>query len=347
MQEIQFVKQEGQSSPGGSGGEEKKSPSGNGKRSWIAVAVILLAAVICAGILQYSLITETQVNYGGGDPYIGVLYVEGTIQSSESATSKDSYQHDWELARVDELMKDDKNEGLLLYVNSPGGSVYQSDELYLKLREYKERTGRPFYVYFGETAASGAYYISADADYICANRNTLTGSIGVYMGPLISAEKLLEKLGVEADIVKSGANKAIGSGYEDVTEEQKAIYQAVVDEMSGRFVSIVAEGRGMSEARIRQLGDGRVYTAQQAVENGLVDRVCTYDEAVSLMSQKESLDCKVVRIRYTPPNDLLSSLFGLQETAERLSSGESASEAESVLRLLEEYSEPQFLYMMQ
>ena len=352
LQDIQFIKKEGgsQDSDGErSAGSTERTAACTGRKKknsnrWLIIVIVLLAAVILTGILEYWLISSSGTNYGGGDPYVAVLHVEGTIQSSGSASSQDSYQHDWQLARVDELMQDRNNRGLLLYVNSPGGAVYQSDELYLKLKEYKEKTGRPFYVYFAETAASGAYYISAGADYICANRNTQTGSIGVYMGPVISAEEFLDRLGIKADIIKSGENKAVGSGYEDMTDEQRAIYQSLVDEMYGRFVSIVAEGRGMSEERVRELGDGRVYTAQQALENGLIDKVCTYEEAILYMREEENLKCSFVSISYAPKQSLLSTLLGLQESVDAPEEQDSASEAESVMKLIEEYSHPQFYY---
>ena len=354
LQDIQFIKKEdgSQDSDGErSAGSTERTAACTGRKKknpnrWLIIVIVLLAAVILTGILEYWLISSSGTNYGGGDPYVAVLHVEGTIQSSGSASSQDSYQHDWQLARVDELMQDRNNRGLLLYVNSPGGAVYQSDELYLKLKEYKETTGRPFYVYFAETAASGAYYISADADCICANRNTQTGSIGVYIGPVISAEKLLEKLGIQADIIKSGENKASGSGYEDLTEDQRAIYQSMVDEMYGRFVTIVAEGRDLSEERVRELGDGRVYTAAQALENGLIDRICTYDEAVRYMSEEEELQCSFVSIQYSPKETLLDKILGMPLSSEEKSGQESASEAESVINLIEEYSSPQPLYMM-
>ena len=330
----------------GNAGWQASAPKKNKKSKWIVLIGVLIVAVILAGAAEYYLMTKDRIVYGGGDPYIGVLYAEGTIQSSESASSQDTYQHNWLMARVDDMMNDSDNEGIMLYVNSPGGSVYQSDEFYLKLKEYKETTGRPFYVYFGETAASGGYYIAAAGDYICANRNTLTGSIGVYMGPVLSAEELLKKLGIEVDIIKSSQNKAMGNGYENMTDEQRAIYQSIVDEMYEQFVSVVAEGRGMSKERVRLLGDGRVYTASQALENGLIDRICSFEDAVDTMRQKEKLHCQAVDVRYTPPRDIYSTLFGLSEKMEALSEDSAESEAESVLKLIEEKNEPEFLYMM-
>ena len=166
------------------------------------------------------------------------------------------------------------------------------------------------------------------------------------MGPVLSAEELLKKLGIEVDIIKSSQNKAMGNGYENMTDEQRAIYQSIVDEMYEQFVSVVAEGRGMSKERVRLLGDGRVYTASQALENGLIDRICSFEDAVDTMRQKEKLHCQAVDVRYTPPRDIYSTLFGLSEKMEALSEDSAESEAESVLKLIEEKNEPEFLYMM-
>ena len=351
MSEIQFVKNNQGTEYGGNPDQAGASAAGKapGKKrrnKWSVLIVVLIVAVVAAGAAEIYLLSNT-VNYGKDEPYIGVLFVEGTIQSSSAAGSRGTYQHDWLMTRIEDLMKDSNNKGLMIYVNSPGGSVYQTDELYLQLKEYKTRTKRPIYFYFGETAASGGYYIASAGDYICADRNTLTGSIGVYMGPVYSAEKLLEKLGVEADVIKSGRNKAMGSGFEDLTEEQRAIYQSVVDEMFGRFVWVVAEGRGMSVERVRQIADGRVYTAAQAKDNGLIDEICSYEDAVQRMQQEENLPYPAVAIKYAAPKNLYSAIFGLQASVKEALSSDSESEAEQVLRLIEENSQPGFYYMMQ
>lgn len=351
MSEIQFVKKNQGTEYGGNPDQAgasaaEKAPGKKRRKKWSVLIVVLIVAVVAAGAAEIYLLSNT-VNYGKDEPYIGVLFVEGTIQSSSAAGSRGTYQHDWLMTRIEDLMKDSNNKGLMIYVNSPGGSVYQTDELYLQLKEYKTRTKRPIYFYFGETAASGGYYIASAGDYICADRNTLTGSIGVYMGPVYSAEKLLEKLGVEADVIKSGRNKAMGSGFEDLTEEQRAIYQSVVDEMFGRFVWVVAEGRGMSVERVRQIADGRVYTAAQAKDNGLIDEICSYEDAVQRMQQEENLPYPAVAIKYAAPKNLYSAIFGLQASVKEALSSDSESEAEQVLRLIEENSQPGFYYMMQ
>lgn len=110
---------------------------------------------------------------------------------------------------------------MILFVNSPGGGVYESDELYLKIKEYQEQTECPVYAVMGSMAASGGYYISAPADKIVANRNTWTGSIGVTIGTLYDISGLLEQYGVKTETITAGRNKAMGSSVEPMTEEQE------------------------------------------------------------------------------------------------------------------------------
>ncbi|MBR5520583.1 MAG: signal peptide peptidase SppA [Oscillospiraceae bacterium] len=215
-----------------------------------------------------------------------VINIAGTIQASpDSPLDGYSYNHSVLTDYVDQLMEDETNHGILLRVNSGGGTVYHSDEMYLKLMEYKEKTGRPVYAYFDQTAASGAYYISCAADYIAANRNCWTGSIGVIIS-YTNLSGLMDKLGVEEIIISTGANKGMGSSMSPLTDEQRAIYQSLVDDSYERFTAIVAQSRDMNIETVKALADGRVYTASQAVENGLVDRVATWEETLRKVEEE-------------------------------------------------------------
>ena len=115
------------------------------------------------------------------DEYIGRLDISGTISESEGGglLESDSYHHRWLLDRIEDMKSDGKNKGMILFVNTPGGSVYASDEMYLAIQDYRKKTGRPVYSYMASQATSGGYYISAPCDRIVANRNCWTGSIGV------------------------------------------------------------------------------------------------------------------------------------------------------------------------
>lgn len=280
---------------------------------------LIIFGIIIIGIIGLALIGNSIKGAIWGDdqkiaasgPYIATVYVEGTIASgqTDSFGLPIGYQHDWTLNKIDELMADTNNRGLIVFVDSPGGGVYESDELYLKIKEYKERTQRPVYAVMGSMAASGGYYISAAADKIVANRNTWTGSIGVTIGTLYDISELLEKYGVRTVTITAGANKAMGSVVEPLTAEQQAIFQSLVDDAYDQFTGIISEERGMNIDEVKKLADGRIYSARQAYENGLVDQIGTLDDALGDMAEEYGLqDCEVVDVVYQN-NSLWGSLF--------------------------------------
>lgn len=250
------------------------------------------------------------------EDFVGVLNIVGTIQANSSnsinLTGSDDgqYNHDLYMKYVDELEKSKNNKAILLYVNSPGGTVYESDELYLKLMEYKEKTKRPVYAYFGSQACSGAYYISMAADKIYTNRNTWTGSIGVIVS-LTNYKKLYDKLGIKEIDITSGKNKSMGSGGLNLTDEQYDILQSLVDEAYDQFAGIVSEGRGIDIATVKKIADGRIYSAKQAKEKNLVDEIGTEDELKALIQKENKLSDDVVYdTAKSSGSDFLSNLMG-------------------------------------
>ena len=246
---------------------------------------------------------------GPSEPYIARISIVGEISgdANQYYSSDSAYHHDWTIETIDTLINDDNNKGICLWLNTPGGTVYESDELYLKLMEYKEKTGRPIYAYMKQMAASGGYYIASSADEIYANRNTWTGSIGVTMGTVFDVSEFLENHGIHTDTITAGRNKAMGSYYTPLTDEQKEIYQGLVDDAYDRFVAIVAHGRKMPESDVRTLADGRIYTAAQALDNGLIDRILGEKEAEDLIKSKVDGSPEIVDCYYRP--DVYNSLF--------------------------------------
>lgn len=222
------------------------------------------------------------------DKFIGIVRVEGIIQASQGSSSmfeqNEGYDHSFALDYIDKMKDSASNEGILLYVDSPGGTVYEIDELYLKLMEYKEATGRPILAYFGSQACSGGYYIAMAADKIYANRNNWTGSIGVIQS-MINYKELFDKYGIKEINITSGKNKAMGSSAQELTGEQKEILQSLIDEAYEQFVDIVAAGRKMDKEQVKVLADGRIYSAKQALGLNLIDKVGSYEEAVSAMRE--------------------------------------------------------------
>lgn len=240
--------------------------------------------------------------------FVGVINIEGQIgvSSSSSLTSDNTYNHDLYLKYIEKMEESDKNKGILLFVDSPGGAVYESDELYLKLMEYKEKTKRPIWAYFASQACSGGYYISMAADKIYANRNCWTGSIGVIVS-LTNCKKLYDKLGIKEIDITSGKNKAMGSAGLDLTKEQQDILQSLVDEAYDQFVDIVAEGRKMNTSEVKKIADGRIYSAKQAKEINLIDEVGSLEDEKKAFAKEAGFSSDITY--YTPENDSLSGIF--------------------------------------
>ena len=213
--------------------------------------------------------------------FIAALYIEGTIQEENS-----NYSQKWLMSTIKGLKQNDKNAALAVFINSPGGAVYQADEVYLALQDYRT-TGRPVYVYQGSMAASGGYYISCAGNKIYANRNTLTGCIGVIMGSSYDLTGLFEKIGIKSTTIHSGKNKNMMNFNEPFTDEQKAIMQSMCDECYDQFVSIVAKARGIQYFTACEISDGRLYTAKQALDLRLIDAIDSWDNMLTELAVNE------------------------------------------------------------
>ena len=210
-------------------------------------------------------------------PYVALVDVSGTIVSSSgTALPGDGFNLDETVSFVNSLIEDENNVGMLLYINSPGGEMGAADTLYYALMDYKTLTGRPIYCYFDDTACSGGYYVAMPADEICANRNCMCVNIGVYISTY-NFSGLMERYGVEQVSIKSSENKGIGMAGTPWTDEQKAIYQSIVDIYYDQFLDVVAEGRGMTKEQVRERDDGREMLAVQALEAGFIDAIGRWD----------------------------------------------------------------------
>lgn len=272
--------------------------SANGKGLYIFIALL----IFCVGMA----VVATVGNGPIATDYIAVLDIVGTISENDGYT----YDQQYLLDSVEQIMEDHHNQGLILHIDSPGGAVYQIDELYLKLMDYKETTGRPVYAAIESYAASGGYYEACAADKIYANRNAITGSIGVIMGEFVDLSGLLDRLGVNVSYITSGANKSMGNSYQPLTEEQKAIYQSICNEYYDRFVKIVVEGRNLDEGTVRKLADGRIYSASQALQHGLIDGLESFDDTVSRMTADLGYDSIDVQyFQYTASYGLLDYIL--------------------------------------
>lgn len=241
-----------------------------------------------------------------GHDNVALLYVTGTIEDENS-----TYNQEWLLKTINNLKSNDHNEGILLYINSPGGGVYQADAVYLALQDYKT-SGKKIYAYMGPLAASGGYYIACAADKIYANRNTLTGSIGVISGQSFDLTGFFAKNGIKSETIHAGKNKNMGNYNEPLTDEQRTILQSIADECYEQFVSIVSTQRKMSYNDVCKLADGRIYTAKQALDNGLIDSIDSIDEAMRALKEDEldNEDLKTVVYKYERKQTFRSMLLG-------------------------------------
>lgn len=238
---------------------------------------------------------------------IAKIIIEGVIEKKNS-----TYSQKWVLDQISGLKKNRNNAGILLYIDSPGGGVYQSDEVYEAVLKYKKETKRPVFAYFASLAASGGYYIGCSADKIFANRNSLTGSIGVIAGRFVDLTKLMENHGIKSETIHAGRNKIMGSFSEPVTDEQRAIMQAIADECYEQFTGIVSARRNLDIAKVRELADGRIYTAKQAKDAGLVDFVMNFDDAKSAVYEEvfgnKDYESKFDERKYEPKQSFIKKL---------------------------------------
>ncbi len=290
----------------------------------IIIAALVFVIVTVTGIYVNNFMNEKDNMFGLFDSktseitqtpltdYIGLVRIEGTIMSDESGATMlgyaSGYSHEKTISDIETYMNDSMNKGIALYINSPGGVVYDVDEIYLKLKKYKDTTGRPIYAYFGQYACSGGYYAAMAADKIYANRNSITGSIGVIMS-LYDMTELYEKIGIKEIDIVSGDNKAMGSMGVSLTEEQRAVYQSQVDEMFEQFTGIVSEGRNMSIDEVKALADGRTYTANQALSNGLIDGICLYEEFEDTINNEMGGEITIYENESDFPSGLYDWLF--------------------------------------
>ncbi|GAB4073870.1 signal peptide peptidase SppA [Barrientosiimonas marina] len=226
---------------------------------------------------------QQEVIEKGSGHKIATLQLNGTIQNtSQSSLLNEGYNHDRFLKKLEHVGEDQSVDGIILRLNTPGGGVVESDEIHDEIVEIQEDHDKPVYVSMGNTTASGGYYISASADKIVAHPATLTGSIGVIMQS-INVSELADDLGVNVNTIKSGKYKDIMSETRKMTDDERDILQSMVDDMYDDFVQVIVDGRDMSESKVRDLGDGRVYTGEQAADNGLVDELGDFDDTTAMM----------------------------------------------------------------
>jgi protease IV len=208
---------------------------------------------------------------------------------------------------LEKAAKDRKIKAVVLKINSPGGTVTASDILYHELQDFRRRTTLPMVAVLLDVAASGGYYVALAADTIVAHPTSVTGSIGVIM-VTVNADGLLQKIGVATAAIKSGPYKDMGSPLRALTPEERAIFQSVIDDLYGQFVGKVAERRKIPLETAKKLADGRIYTAQQALADKLVDRIGYIPDALDVARKAAGVEEARI-IVYQRPRDYRATYY--------------------------------------
>lgn len=183
--------------------------------------------------------------------------------------------------RLEKAAEDRRIRSVILRLDTPGGEVTASDVVYNEILKFKKKTGIPVVGLMMGTAASGGYYIASACDYIIAHPSTITGSIGV-ISIFPNLEELFSKIGIEVNVIKSGQMKDSGSAFRHLTDEEKKIFQGIIDELYQKFLDVIYQKRkdSFSLEDLKRIADGRVYTAQQAYELKLIDEIGYFDTAL-------------------------------------------------------------------
>ena len=272
-----------------------------------------------------------------------LIPVNGVIMSGDEEVSFWNQKMD-PVSYITEVLEQGESDksikAIILQVNSPGGGITACDKIYNALKRFKK--ARPDVImvsYMNEVAASGGYYISSATDRIFANPTTITGSIGV-ISTMLNMEGLFNKLGLSMEVIKSADKKDIGSSFRQMTPEERQILQDIIDEMYQRFVNVVVSGRPkLTREQILALADGRIYTGEQALKNGLVDEIGYADDAFEATKKLANISsAKIVEYR---------KKFVFWEIFESMSKDFSAvkSPTDSLKALLMEKNTPKLMYL--
>ena len=250
-----------------------------GKRSvFLAASILVLILVILLGsvaLLSHLRGRDTGSMFG---EKVGVIEVKGVIANAQPT-----------IEQLAELRDDGSVKAVVVRIESPGGGVSPSQELYGEIGRTAQE--KPVVVSMGAVAASGGYYIASAAQKIYANPGTITGSIGVIL-QFTNFEELLKKVGFRMEVVKSGAYKDVGNPAREMTAEERAYLQEMIDNIHQQFIRDVARGRRMQVEKVREVADGRIFTGEQAKALGLVDELGNLRDAIDAAAKLAAIEGK-------------------------------------------------------
>ena len=274
---------------------------GNQKIFYLTLLFSLMAnGCISQGLFQKTGPLEEIEVSGNGTNKILILEVSGLLTSSRPNSILDRLFNRPSLpARFKEelskAIEDENVKAVVLRINSPGGTVTASDILYHEVLEFKKKRKIPVVACIMDLGTSGGYYLATASDQIVAHPSTVTGSLGVIM-LTINGSGLMEKIGLEAHTIKSGQHKDMGSPFRKMTAQDLAIFQSVIQSFYEQFLRVIEQGRPhLTKEKIRQLADGRIYSASQAKKVGLIDKIGYLDDAIAVAEQEAGVtEAKVI-----------------------------------------------------
>ena len=247
---------------------------------------------------------EERVIEGKGPNKILLLDISGIISEERQSRGMGLKE---ELSMVDRLKEELKKaesdkmiRGIIVRINSPGGTVTASDIVYHELREFKKKTGAKVIASLMDTATSGGYYVAVAADSIIAHPTTITGSIGVIVLKF-NVQELLSKIGVEEESITSGDKKDLMSPFRPTTPEEREILQTIIDKLHHRFIDVIEQGRpALTRAAITRIADGRIFTSDQALEAKLIDGIGYLDDTINMLRDDLGMQDTSVIVYYRP-----------------------------------------------
>ena len=240
---------------------------------WISLGVVFFLFIV-AQIVSFS-IDRTQLHLG---EKVGIVSIEGAIFSSKKAVKE-----------LDEFAERKDIKAIVLRINSPGGSVAPTQEIYEKVKTL--RGIKPVIASVGAVAASGGYYTALECEKIVANRGSVIGSIGVILEYPVAVD-LLKKIGLRFETVKSGEVKDMGNPTREVTKRDREVFQSVINDLHRQFLNAVVEGRSLDKSIVEPLADGSVFTGEQALHLGLIDILGTFENAIEIAANLAEISGK-------------------------------------------------------
>ena len=282
----------------------------------VVVVSVLFSAMAGCTFLKVNIVPEVEpleekAIAGQGRDKVLVLDISGIIMSGEGGSPLSGRKEPGLIAQVREALdraKQDRNvKAVVLRINSPGGGVTASDILYHEIKKFKSESGATIVAHIMDVGTSGAYYAALSADAITAQPTSVTGSIGVIMYR-VDVTALMQKVGVQAQEIVSGPRKSMGSPFRPFSEDERKVFQGIIDGLYGRFTGLIAEERKLAPEAVRAMADGSIFTSREAQAGGLIDGIGYLEDAIELAKKRAGLKEATV-VTYFRPGEYRANIY--------------------------------------